>query len=250
MKRSPQRKAALRRTASTSARLQDRNRKKRRNFFLERLEDRSLMAVLLWKGGTDANLSTPANWVGSVAPQQDDSLVFPASANLNITNDFAAGTRFRAITISASGYNISGNSITLLEGVTYNSSGAAATVTVPLTLSAGASIISANTLATLNLGKIDLGVGNTLTSDGKGNINVADVISGSGGAGIIKQGDGVLTLAGANTFDGAVSINQGVLSVTNSAGLGAGTATAGGGTFVNPGAQLQVSNNVVLAVDV
>ena len=47
MKRSPLRKVATRRTASASDRLQDRNRKQRRNMFLERLEDRSLMATML-----------------------------------------------------------------------------------------------------------------------------------------------------------------------------------------------------------
>src|SRR4051794_12208652 len=92
MKRSPQRKAALRRTTTTAARLQDRNRKKRRNFFLERLEDRSLMAALYWTGGgANANVSSPLNWVtnngiGNVAPQQDDSLFFPAGiTNKSVT---------------------------------------------------------------------------------------------------------------------------------------------------------------------
>src|SRR5437667_5716534 len=115
MKRSPQRKSALRRSASASERLQDRNRKRRRNLFLERLEDRSLLANMIWQGGSGTNLSTAANWVGNVAPQQDDSLVSPLSANKNVTFDSAAPTRFRTITISDSGYAIGGsNSITLL----------------------------------------------------------------------------------------------------------------------------------------
>src|SRR6185369_9999213 len=150
MKRSPQRKAALRRTASTSARLQDRNRKKRRNFFLEKLEDRSLMAAIIWQGGSGTELGTPANWVGGIAPQQDDSLIFPVSAN----------------------YSIAGaNAITLLEGVTFNGATGAASVTIPLSLGAAASFYSANVGQTLTLGQLDLGIGNTLTTDGKGNIN-------------------------------------------------------------------------------
>src|SRR6478672_3708692 len=98
MKRSPQRKAALRRTSSASERLQDRNRKQRRNYFLERLEDRSLMATMIWSGaGADLKFSTAANWVGNVAPQQDDSLVFPlgvtnkGTTGATINNDLAAG---------------------------------------------------------------------------------------------------------------------------------------------------------------
>src|SRR5437868_2889689 len=101
MKRSPQRKAATRRTASASERLQDRNRKQRRNMFLEKLEDRSLLATLIWQGtGGNANVSTPGNWIGNVAPQQDDSLVFPTGTNLSAAFDSAAPTRYRGITIS------------------------------------------------------------------------------------------------------------------------------------------------------
>src|SRR5687767_6500522 len=103
MKRSPQRKAAVRRSASSAARLQDRQRKQRRNFFLERLEDRSLMATLIWQGGPSQNISDPRNWAGGLAPQQDDTLVFPAgvvAGNRSATFDSAAPTRFRAITIS------------------------------------------------------------------------------------------------------------------------------------------------------
>src|SRR5437762_5795608 len=98
MKRSPLRKVASRRTASTSDRLQDRSRKQRRNMFLERLEDRSLMATMLWSGAStvDSNWTTGANWLGGAAPQQDDSLVFPfGAARQSNTDDFAVGTRFR-----------------------------------------------------------------------------------------------------------------------------------------------------------
>ena len=67
---------------------------------MERLEDRSLLATLVWQGGSGLNMSTAANWVGNVAPSQDDTLIFPASANTSVINDLAVGTRFRSITIS------------------------------------------------------------------------------------------------------------------------------------------------------
>jgi autotransporter-associated beta strand protein len=251
MKRSPQRKAATRRTASASARLQDRSRKQRRNFFLERLEDRSLLATMIWQGGSGQNMSTAANWIGGVAPQQDDNLVFPISANKSITNDFAAGTRFRSITISdgaGGGYNISGNSITLLEGVTFNASGGSATVSVPLTLGASASIFSTTFGAKLTLsGELELGNQQTLTTDGKGDIDVTGVIKGTGGSGITKLGDGTLTLGGpntsANTFDGVVNVNQGSILVTKDSGLG----STAGGTIVGTGASVQVSGGRTIA---
>src|SRR6185312_14581955 len=105
---------------------------------------------------------------------------------------------------------------------------------------ASASIYSANLGATLNLtGNLDLGVGQTLTTDGKGNIDVTGVISGTTGSGISKLGDGTLIVEGANTFDGTVNVNQGVVRVKNAAGLGSNA----GATFVNTGAAVQFQGN-------
>src|SRR5207253_2745446 len=118
---------------------------------------------------------------GNVAPQQDDSLVFPAGVSkLSAQDDYAAGTRFRSITIS-DGYNLSGgNSLTLLEGVTFNSSSSSAQVSVPLTLGASASIFSANVGTQLNItGTLDLGNQQALTTDGRGDINVSGIIKGT-----------------------------------------------------------------------
>src|SRR5262249_14221296 len=158
----------------------------------------------------------------------DDNLVFPAGASQTTnSDDFVAGTRFRSIEISGN-YTLQGNnSVTLLEGVTFNAPTGAATVSIPLSLGASASIFSANVGATLTLGKIDLGNQQTLTTDGRGNINVSDIVSGTGGSGITKFGDGTLTLGGANTFDGPVNVNQGNLLLTNSSALGSTAA----GTF-------------------
>ena len=83
-----------------------------------------LAADIEWNGapGTPLAYTNPANWVGNVAPQQDDSLVFPASATTgkSVTFDSNAATRYRSITIYDA-YTLSGgNAITLLEGVTMN----------------------------------------------------------------------------------------------------------------------------------
>src|SRR5215467_4958067 len=73
---------------------------------LEVLEDRICPSVRVWTGlGADANWSTAANWAGNVAPQADDNLVFPAGASqATNTNNFAAGTRFRSLTIQGGAY--------------------------------------------------------------------------------------------------------------------------------------------------
>src|SRR6185436_5607613 len=72
------------------------------------LEERLAPAIRVWDGGGANNLwTTAANWVGDVAPQQDDNLLFPAgAARLVNQNDFTGGTRFRSVTIANEGYQI------------------------------------------------------------------------------------------------------------------------------------------------
>src|SRR5262245_35120935 len=65
---------------------------------VEALEERIVFATRVWTGAVDANWMTPGNWVGGVAPQADDNLLFPAGVTgsaLTSTNDFPDGTRFR-----------------------------------------------------------------------------------------------------------------------------------------------------------
>src|SRR5262245_30598834 len=93
---------------------------------LTRLEDRLAPAVATWdRGGTNNLWTTSANWVGDVAPQPGDDLVFPgfptAVAQVNNMNDFAAGTAFRSVRLGPARYVVTGNSITLAAGITTDS---------------------------------------------------------------------------------------------------------------------------------
>ena len=74
-----------------------------------------------------------------------------------------------------------------------------------------------------------------ITFNGTGNILVGGTITGSGN--ITKIGTGTTVLAGANTFTGAVNINQGVINIQNPAALGD---TALGTTTIESGAELQI----------
>src|SRR6516225_4178557 len=75
---------------------------------LEALEDRllptSLPATAVWTGASlvDNNWMTKENWQGITAPSPGDALLFPAGTlqQSNI-DDFAAGTSFASITLSA-----------------------------------------------------------------------------------------------------------------------------------------------------
>jgi fibronectin-binding autotransporter adhesin len=68
---------------------------------------------------------------------------------------------------------------------------------------------------TLNAG------GGTIATDASTTLGLASVISGAGT--LIKQGDGTLTLTGANTYAGGTAINGGVLQIASDAVLGAAT---------------------------
>ena len=76
--------------------------------------------------------------------------------------------------------------------------------------------------------------GNALTVGSAYNLSstfAGTIADGSAPGTLVKAGTGNLTLAGANTYSGTTSVNNGVLSLANSAALGASSVTFGGGTL-------------------
>ncbi|HXZ24938.1 MAG TPA: autotransporter-associated beta strand repeat-containing protein, partial [Nitrospiria bacterium] len=146
-------------------------------------------ATRTWTGGgTDNNWSTAANW-GGTAPVSNDTLVFPGgAARLSNNNDIIAGTTFISITISGSGYTLSGNAVTLGGTLTDSTASGSSTIALPITLSANRTVTVTN-------------VAETLTISGS--------ISGAGA--FIKTGNGMLILSGANVNTGTTTVNAGVL---------------------------------------
>src|SRR4051794_10333422 len=78
-----------------------------------------------WTGGSDAFWSNGGNWVGGVAPQPGDDLVFgPGAANLANLNDLAVGFAIHSISITSAGYSLNGTSIQLgAGGITASATG-------------------------------------------------------------------------------------------------------------------------------
>jgi autotransporter-associated beta strand protein len=220
---------------------------------LERLEERMLLAVRVWDGGGSDNLwSNAENWQGDLAPQADDNLVFAAGLSdddLVTVNDFSANTRFRSITISGGGYDLSGNSVTLLEGVLanndYDSVTAANninTIRFAITMGANQSFVAATANTTLVLNDTiatgDVAGSNLLaTFDGHGKIEANGSITGFGS--LIKASDGTLVLGTANSYAGLTYIYGGVVTLRNEGALGA----LDGFTYVYTGAQLQLQGD-------
>src|SRR5438034_9974512 len=81
------------------------------------LEDRAVPAVSTWDGGgANANWTTAANWVGDVAPQAGDDLVFPTDQRVSV-NDFPAGTPFHSLTVTCREFQLGGNAVELAAGL-------------------------------------------------------------------------------------------------------------------------------------
>ena len=172
------------------------------------------MATITWNGGgVDANWATTANWVGGVAPVAGDDLVFAGTTQLTPNNNITADTSFASITFSAGAgaFNLTGNRITLTGNVT-NSSSNAQTLNIAVIVN----------VATCNL-----------SASASGSLNMAGVISETGGARIVAAvGAGILTLGAANTFSGGFNLNTGTIRGNANASFGTGTVTCAGGTVI------------------
>ena len=140
-------------------------------------------------GGADNHWSTAANWAGDVAPQAGDNLRFVGTASTNTENDFTAGTLFGSIEFASSGFELTGNSLTLTNGISVD---------------AGVSTATISTDAVALGGPVTINV-----ADANASLTISGNISGSNN--LAKTGTGTLLLAGANTYTGTTTINAGIL---------------------------------------
>ena len=94
----------------------------------------------------------------------------------------------------------------------------------------------------LNNGTINLaGTTPTITVDPSRTLTIGSTLDGT--AGLIKTGNGTLTLSAANTYTGNTTVSAGVLSVSNGSALGSGPVIVTGGTV----ASLWISGNITVA---
>jgi len=120
--------------------------------------------------------------------------------------------------------------------------------TVTLGTTAPVGIQSAAGLLTFSNAQSITGSGKSLVVDGAGNTTVVGAIT-TGSGTITKWGTGTLTLEGANTFTGQVTINDGVLAISNSSALGTTSAT---GVAVTTGATsgtLALQNSITVGAE-
>jgi len=163
-----------------------------------------------WTGlGGNNSWSDPANW--DAAPSFPAALTFNGTTQLTSNNNEPALTVVNGFTFGtgAGNFTITGNAITWGGNIGFAANPAAATI------------------ETINLA-MTLGANRTVATQNSGNVTLGGVISGS--AGLIKTGNGTLTLNATNTYTGGTSVlglNNLELGAVNA--LGNGTLTIGDG---------------------
>jgi hypothetical protein len=191
-------------------------------------------AVKTWDGGgRDSNLATAANWVGDLAPTDNDDLVFPDGDFLPvvvINNNFNASTVFRSITFIGRQYTINGNNLNITNGITTNYGTTTynlQTINPRIALSGESQIFTQNSnikYADISLGTTNLTIANyfdyiysqigNLSGTGRLTINIrgnCELNGGEGFSGSIIIDRGRMTLD-ADIPDSDVVVNGGVFA--------------------------------------
>ncbi len=212
-------------------------------------------------GSSITTVNYPQNWNGD--------FTFAGSNALNLGTGAVAMNASRQVTVTAStltvggiisgsgfGLTKAGNGTLVLTGAntyTGNTTIAAGTLNANSTsalggasnqlifsggtLQAGGSIASPSTRAV----SVASATG-TIDTNGQ-TVSIAGVISGANG--LTKNGAATLTLSGANTFQGGLTLNAGQLNINSATALGTGTFTIAGATTIDnsSGGALTESNN-------
>ncbi len=165
--------------------------------------------------------ATAANWYNGALPVSTNHLLF-AGAGGSLTHNLAALATGNGVIGSlsfsnsvAGSYTISGNAVSLVRGLTNNST-PTHTINNPITL------VSTQTFAA-NSGA--LVIGGNLTNAGNqlrclGNITLNGFVTGPGG--LTKSGPGTLALTAINTYSGPTTNQAGVISLNATSTFGAG----------------------------
>jgi fibronectin-binding autotransporter adhesin len=189
-----------------------------------------------WTGlGGDDNWGTSANWTCSVdgagvAPELNDSLVFPAgAARLSNNNNFAPGTVFESILISGDGYVISGIDL-ILQPTTSTAvqiTGDNNDIGINLEIDSASSATISNSGAGSQLSggvllNLTAGADMNFLSNTGGDIEIADV-TGSTDSVVLNTATGEVELSGTNTYTASGSvfnISDGLVECTTNSCFG------------------------------
>jgi autotransporter-associated beta strand protein/VCBS repeat-containing protein len=164
---------------------------------------------------------------------------------------YPGGFTLNAGTVAVGGINAmgAGGTLTINGGTIRSTATAARDLTgkyTSITISGDFTLGDAvnNGLLTFATTSVNLGAANRIiTLNSAATFGTSAVISGDTGVGFTKTGSGTLTLQGANTFSGGVTILSGTVdSKTSTTTLGSGTLVIGGTGGVSPVFQTGIAN--------
>jgi fibronectin-binding autotransporter adhesin len=146
------------------------------------------------------------------------------------------------LTLNGAGFDPGTGALGALNNLSGSNTWGGGAGTGTIALGSDSTITSTSGLLTINATMSSAsGTGYGLTVDGAGNTTISSSINTGSTGTVTKTGSGTLTLAGNSGYSGATYVTQGVTSVQNNGALGFVT-TGTSGTFVNSGAELQLSN--------
>jgi len=194
----------------------------------------SSLQTAYWDGRTDGNW-THANWALNAT---DTQTILTPSAATDVVFSITSGPRNENTTLGAD-FTIHSLTTNDRAAVTIGGSN---TLTISGASGTGINVMSGSGLLTINSNLILAGASNTITVNNLAGAVINGVVGGT--IGVVKQGLGVLTLNGADTYTGPTMVNMGALVVNGSMASAVTTVAPGaliggsgviGGKLVNYG---------------
>jgi len=193
--------------------------------------------TLFLENGTSLKLCRNGNTGGNVVNQIGGNVTFYSDAGVTVGGGGNLDLNYAGGATSTNTYNLNGGTLTVPQVVvtsgagngTFNFNGgtlkSAATSTTFMqgltranVRNSGAKIDTAGASVTIGQALLHSAIGGDFSTDG----------------GMVKNGAGMLTLAGTNTYNGVTTVNAGTLLVNGS--IGSGAVTVAGGTLGGNGA--------------
>lgn len=218
-------------------------------------------ADLSWLNAGVGEWENTGNWGGSV-PSFSDNVFIENSGTANIGTGVAAEAA--ALNIGLGAVTVSSGTLTVTDSITVSVNASFSVVDGVVSAgnimgAEGGSSLSLQNASLRALGSTSLflsnfnavilgGSGVSIDTNGF-DLEVGTALDGSGG--LVKTGDGALTLNAFNTYMGPTGLSQGTLRVGSAASLGTGIFTIGGGTFGNAASDeiAAIGNDMVVLDD-
>lgn len=193
-------------------------------------------------GGANNSWSTASNWNLGTAPANNGTanVIFAGSARLAPSAGSAWDINSLSFNSGASSFSVGGSALTIRSGGIENRSANAQTIGNNIVLG-GSQTWDADAGHLVFNGAIDRSY-HSLTLDGSYNITLNGALSG-GWTEMVKNGSGTLFLKGANTFQGPMTINNGVVNLQHSSAMGGSNY----GNKVAGGASLELQGGISVA---